>query len=101
MNPTLFRALLLLLLIGALFAWSLLSFRRTKTAPAVIQLIGAGFLVVVVATHICEALSLFSTMQWGAPYSAGHYLDLGSAILGVSLFSAGVFVRVLKTRRTQ
>ncbi len=99
MDPKLFRPLLLLLPIGALFVWSLLSFAKTKTGLAFMQLIGAGLLVVVVATHICGALSLFSLMEWGAPHSAGHYLDLGSAILGVSLLSVVALLRLSNAKR--
>ncbi len=64
------------------------------------QLVGGGFLVIVVLTHICEALSLFSFMQWGSPHSAGHYLDLGSAILGIVLFPTGFLLRFSKRRNT-
>jgi hypothetical protein len=37
-------------------------------------------------THICEALELYPSMQWGSPNSIGHYLDLSSAVLGLRLF---------------
>lgn len=70
-------------------------FSRTKTLFTFIQLIGAGFLVIVVLTHICEALPLFCFMQWGSPHSPGHYLDLGSAVLGLILFPAGSLVFML------
>ena len=60
-----------------------------------LQLVGAGFLSMVVLTHVCEALQLFSTMQWGSPDSVGYYLDLCSAILGLTLFPLGY----LGTRR--
>jgi hypothetical protein len=32
---------------------------------------------------------LIPLMQWGLPDSAGHYLDLLSAVLGLALFSIG------------
>ena len=40
-------------------------------------------------SHICEAFDLVPWMQWGLPNSAGHYLDLVSAVLGLVLFPIG------------
>ena len=62
---------------------------RARTASALLQLVGAGLLPVVVLTHICEAFDLVPLMQWRLPDSAGHYLDLLSAVLGLALFSIG------------
>ena len=73
-----------MLFIGA----AVLSF--TAKAPyAFLQLFGAGCLVAVVLTHVCEALELFAWMHWGDERSVGHYLDLVSAVLGVTLFPLG------------
>ncbi len=49
----------------------------------------AACLVVVVLTHVCEALHFFPWMRWGEPDSVGHYLDLSSAILGLTLTPVG------------
>ena len=57
--------------------------------PAFLQVFGAGSLVMVVVTHVCEELQLVPWMGWGLQDSAGHYLDLGSAILGMTLFPVG------------
>jgi hypothetical protein len=43
-------------------------------------LIGTGFVIVVILTHVAEALHIFPGMGWGLPNSTGHYLDLVSAI---------------------
>jgi len=56
---------------------------------ALLQLLGAACLVAVVLTHLCEAFDLFPWMGWGLPDSVGHYLDLGSAVLGFTLFPIG------------
>ncbi len=96
MNSTLTRALILFIAVGILFFWSLASFLKKKAAYSSLQLLGAGFLVIVVLTHFCEALSLFPSMHWGSPHSAGHYLDLGSAVLGLVLFPAGLLLRLQK-----
>jgi hypothetical protein len=65
------------------------------------QLIGSAFLVVVVLTHICEALSIFHWMHWGREDSLGHYLDLASAVLGLTLFPTGYCLYALTTRKAQ
>jgi hypothetical protein len=65
------------------------TFARRKTMFSLLQLVGAGCLVVVVLTHVCEALHLLPWMRWGEPDSAGHYLDLSSAALGLTLLTAG------------
>jgi hypothetical protein len=54
-----------------------------------LQLLGAVCLVIVVLTHVAEAFQIFPTMGWGLPNSAGHYLDLVSAILGFTLVPLG------------
>jgi hypothetical protein len=64
-------------------------FSKVRTVSTFLQLVGAGCLTVVVLTHICEAFDLVAWMQWGLPNSAGHYLDLLSAVLGLALFSIG------------
>lgn len=48
---------------------------------------GSGLLTMVVLTRIAEALHILPEMGWGQPDSAGHYLDLVSAILGCTLLS--------------
>jgi hypothetical protein len=55
---------------------------------------------VVALTHVCEALQLFPGMKWGLEHSTGHYLDLSSAVLGVTLFPIGYFLDALSKRHT-
>jgi hypothetical protein len=66
--------------------------------PAFLQLLGAGGLVVVVLTHIAETFGLLPWMQWALEQSAGHYLDLWSAILGLTAFPAGYLLYALTLR---
>ena len=56
---------------------------------AFLQLVGAGCLVLVVLAHICEAFGLLPWMGWGLADSVGHYIDLSSAILALTLFPIG------------
>jgi hypothetical protein len=65
---------------------------------SVLQMLGAASVVVVALTHVCEALNLFPWMHWGLEHSAGHYLDLVSAVLGLTLFPMGHLFHALMER---
>jgi hypothetical protein len=45
-----------------------------------------------------EAVHVFPWMNWGHENGAGHYLDLCSAALGLSLFSVGYLLHVVNTK---
>ena len=81
-----------------LFSGSIVLFLKGKTLWSLLQLLGAGCLVVVALIHVSEALRLFPWMHWGLEDSAGHYLDLWSAILGLTLFPVGYFFHALSKR---
>jgi Ca2+/Na+ antiporter len=98
MDVTLLKGLAALIPAGILLAGSAILFLRTVTVYSFLQLLGAGCLVVVVLTHLCEALHLFPWMHWGDEHSVGHYLDLGSAVLGLTLFPLGYLLNVLIDR---
>jgi hypothetical protein len=69
-------------------------------AAAALLLIGSVCLIVVVLTHAAEAFHIFPSMGWGLPDSAGHYVDLVSAILGCALLPLGLLIALAqKTRR--
>jgi Ca2+/Na+ antiporter len=95
-NPTLLKPLVGLLPTCVLLLASAIMFVREKRAWSVLQLIGAAGLVLAVLTHLCEALQLFSWMHWGLEHSVGHYLDLSSAVLGLTLFPIGHLVHALR-----
>jgi hypothetical protein len=82
-----------------LLSGSAVMFFRGKTAPLFLQLFGAGCLMVVVLSHVFEALHLFPWMRWGDEDSVGHYIDLGSAILGITTFPTGYVLHALTTAR--
>ena len=98
MSVTLLRALVALVPACMLFSGSVVLFLRGKTAWCLLQLLGSGCLVMVVLTHVFEALHLFRWMHWGLEDSVGHYLDLWSAILGLTLFPVGYFFHALTKR---
>ena len=95
MKSTLLKALVALVPAGILFADSALLFLRGRTLGSFLQLLGAGCLVMVVLTHLCEALHLFPWMRWGSEHSVGHYLDFGSAVLGLTFFRIGYLPHAL------
>jgi hypothetical protein len=84
---------------GMLFGGAIVLFRRTRSVSSFLQLVGAVCLVVVVLTHVAEALRLFPSMQWGRPHSLGHYVDFGSAMLAFALFPVGHLSYALSTAR--
>jgi hypothetical protein len=91
----LFRFVLISIPVGALLVVSLAAFIHRRHLSALLSTIGASCLVVVVLTHTAEALRLLPGMRWGQPDSAGHYLDLTSALAGVALLSAALVLRTL------
>jgi hypothetical protein len=91
----LLKALITLVPVGLLFMGSVVLFYRERKASSFLQLIGASCFLMVVLTHICEALRLFTFMSWGREQSVGHYLDLTSAAIGITLFPLGYLLQAL------
>ncbi len=101
MNVTLLKRAIALVPAGMLFSGSVVLFSRGKTLCSFLQLLGAGCLVLVVLTHVAEALHLFPWMHWGLEHSVGHYLDFWSAVLGLALSPLGYLLDVLTKRRAE
>ena len=99
MNRTLLRAMIAVFPVCLALAFSVFSLSRKRPIASLLQLLGASCLMVVVAAHVCEALRLFPSMRWGLEHSPGHYLDLVSAILGLTLFPIGLLIYVVQRRR--
>ena len=55
---------------------------------------GSACLLVMVLTHVAEALHLLPDMGWGLPNSPGHYVDLFSAVSGIVLLLLACVVRL-------
>jgi len=98
MNATLAKALVAPVPVCLLFSGSIVFFLRGKNAWSLLQIIGTGSLVVVVLTHVCEALQMLPWMHWGLPNSPGHYLDLSRLLVGVTLFPEGYLLYALAHR---
>jgi hypothetical protein len=75
------------------------AFAREKTALACLQLSGSAFLALMVCTHFAETFHVFPQMGWGLPHSAGHYIDLVSVWVGVTLFVLSYLLRKIARRR--
>jgi amino acid permease len=100
MNATALKALAALVPTCLLLVGSAVLFSRARTVSTFLQLVGAGCLTVVVLTHVCEAFDLAPWMQWGLSNSAGHYLDLVSAFLGLVLFPIGYLWHAITKRES-
>jgi hypothetical protein len=68
------------------------------TSGRFLQLSGAACVLAVILMHVFEAFHIFPGMGWGLPNSAGHYLDLSSAILAITLLPLGFAVDARKRR---
>jgi hypothetical protein len=99
MNVILLKGLAALAPACLLFCGSAVLFFRRRTVYSFLHLVGAGCLMVVVLNHICEALHLLPWMHWGIENSVGHYLDLSSAVLGLTLFPVGYLLHALRKSR--
>lgn len=78
------------LVVVAIGTFSIISVMRRRTIFTMMELVGTGCLIVVVMAHVFERFRLFPLMGWGLPNSAGHYLDVMSAIAGLILFPIGL-----------
>ena len=87
-SSALVRALVVGLPVVVLLGLSISRFARTRTPSALLQLLGAACLIIVVLTHVAEALHALPSMGWGEPRSIGHYIDLVSGVLGAALLVA-------------
>jgi hypothetical protein len=88
-SATLFTTLVALVPACMLLCGSVFLFSKVRTVASFLQVFGAACLTIVVLTHLSEALNLLPWMQWGLPTSVGHYVDLVSAVLGLTLFPLG------------
>ena len=99
MSAALLKGMVALVPATILFSGSIVLFFRGKSVCSLLQLLGAGCLVVVVLTHVCEALHLFPWMHWGLEQGVGHYLDFWSAVLGLTLFPVEYLFHALRKRQ--
>src|SRR6266403_6251401 len=99
MNVTLLKALVALLPACMLFLGSVVLFFRGKTVCSFLQLLGAGCLIIVVLTHVFEALHLFPWMHLlsnkislnrVAAYRVKRFFGTGRAFFGLARFQSAL-----------
>src|SRR5260370_42557673 len=95
------KALVSLMPVAILFCVGVISFLRVPMLSSFLQLAGAAGLLSVVIAHVCEALGLLPWMHWGRQHSVGHYVDLVSAVLGLSLLPLGYLLHIAAKRRAR
>lgn len=87
------------IVVGAAICGSIVQFAKNRTVWRLLQLLGAACLGIVVLTHFAEAFYLVPKMGWGKPNSAGHYLDLISALLGLIFLPSGFACATISERK--
>jgi hypothetical protein len=90
------KALVALIPVAILVSGAMHLFVKRKDTASFLQLFGAACLLIVVFAHAFEALNVLPFMGWGEAHSVGHYLDLTSAILGLTLLPLGFFLGIAK-----
>jgi len=98
MNMTLIVAVVIGVPIVLLFILAARRFATTPTVTSALTVLGAASLVVMVLTHIAEALNLFPAMGWGQRHSVGHYLDLLSVYAGIAFLVAAALCPLLRQK---
>lgn len=98
MSGPLLKALIALVPGCMLFFGSMVLFLKGRNLSSFLQLLGTTCLTLVVLAHVAEGLHLFPWMGWGLEQSAGHYLDLSSAVVVVTSFPIGYLLYALKKR---
>lgn len=98
MNTALVVGLVLLVPASLMLSGSVILFCQGKSVSSFLQVAGAGCLVVVVLSHVSEALHLFPWMHWGLEHSVGHYLNFWSAVLGLTSLPTGYLFHALTKR---
>ena len=99
MNVAVLKGVLALLATSALLAGSAILYKRHGTVSSARQLLGVACFVVVAVAHVFEALVILPALGWGQSRSIGHYIDLGAAVVGVTLVSAGLLFEYVRRAR--
>jgi hypothetical protein len=98
MNPTLGRAIIVLVLMGSVCVITARAFLRTRATASLLELNGAVGLAMLGVTHLCEGLQILPWMRWGIGGGPGHYVNLASLAIGVTLLPLG-YVLARRDRR--
>jgi hypothetical protein len=89
MNAILGKAILVVVLMGSVCVITGRTYVRTRATGALLEAIGAAGLAMLGVTHLCEGLHILPWMRWGIDGSPGHYLNLASVAIGLTLLPIG------------
>ena len=64
-----------------------------RGVSSVLLALGCGSFAVMALTHVFEAYSLLPRLGWGKPHTVGHFIDLITALLGITLVGASFLLR--------
>lgn len=95
-----FTLLLVSLFVSGVLLISIRALSRERNLWRMMQLGGAVCLAVMVFAHIAEEFHFFARMGWGLPHSSGHYVDLASAMLGLTLLPVGFCADAMLRKRS-
>jgi len=98
-EPNFTKAIAALVPVAMLLLGSVVLLGKTWSAAPLLQLVGASGLMIVVLSHVCEALVLMTWMKWGQERSVGHYVDLCGALIGITVFPVGYLLYAFVARR--
>jgi hypothetical protein len=101
MTAGLLKVLAWLVPASMLFSGAAVVFFGARALCSFLQLLGAACLVVVVLTHVCEALHGFSRMHWAEEHSVGHYLDFSSVLLELTPFPTGYLLCAIRAHAAE
>ena len=95
-SPVVLKGLLALVAVGVFLCVSAALFRTRKSFGSALQALGIGCFAVMALTHVFEAFSILPALGWGQPHSVGHFIDLVSALLGVTLVTTSFLLRYIR-----
>jgi hypothetical protein len=86
--------------ICATFVTSVVALAQERNAPSFMQLLGAGFLIMVVFAHVAGRFHFFPSMGWRLPKKHGTYVDPVSAVAGLILLPAEYYCETREMTRS-
>ena len=101
MSMAVLKGFLALAAASLLFLGAAVFYRRHRTLDSLSLLGGTACFIVVALTHVFEAFEILQAARWGQPGSIGHYIDLGAAVLGLTLVCSGLVLRYVHPSSTR
>jgi|ERR1700732_5306949 hypothetical protein len=87
MNAAVLKGLLALVAACTFLGVSIVLFLTRRGLASALQAMGIGCFGVMALTHVFEEFSILPGLGWGQPHSVGHFIDLVTALLGVTFMT--------------